>query len=415
MNMKIGVTTALLVAVGLFSDERRLQAQPDGPQKENGETIRFATFNTALNCEAAGDLAKRLADDSSKKAGQARKIAEIIQRVRPQVILLNEFDRDQANRTDPDQALEIFRKKYLGVGQGQQLPIEYPYVFVGDVNTGVDSKLDLNNNEKMGEPQDAFGFGQFPGKYAMVVLSKYPIVKPRTFQKFLWKDMPDARWPQDPKTGKSYYSDEVKKSFRLSSKSHWDVPVRIREGMVVHFLCSHPTPPVFDGPEDRNGCRNHDEIRFLCDLIDGADYLYDDSGVKGGLEKGAAFVVAGDLNADPVDGDSAENAARLLTDHPLINSADVPSSGGAFESSRDNPKSNRDHRGNAAEDTCQFGGGNLRVDYVLPSKTLIAVRSGVFWPERGQAGSELVTASDHRLVWVEIKRRGNSTQRENSK
>ena len=54
--------------------------------------------------------------------------------------------------------------------------------------------------------------------------------------------------------------------FRLSSKSHWDVPIRIgRE--TVHFLVSHPTPPVFDGPEDRNGTRNHDEIRFWADYV----------------------------------------------------------------------------------------------------------------------------------------------------
>ena len=37
--------------------------------------------------------------------------------------------------------------------------------------------------------------------------------------------------------------------FRLSSKSHWDVPLRVG-GEVVHFLVSHPTPPVFDGPDD---------------------------------------------------------------------------------------------------------------------------------------------------------------------
>ena len=35
--------------------------------------------------------------------------------------------------------------------------------------------------------------------------------------------------------------------FRLSSKSHWDVPLSIG-GRTVHFLVSHPTPPVFDDP-----------------------------------------------------------------------------------------------------------------------------------------------------------------------
>ena len=58
----------------------------------------------------------------------------------------------------------------------------------------------------------------------------------------------------------------------------------------VHFLVSHPTPPVFDGPEDRNGTRNHDEIRFWADYIRRgrrSRYTYDDAGRRGGLEGGA--------------------------------------------------------------------------------------------------------------------------------
>ena len=64
-----------------------------------------------------------------------------------------------------------------------------------------------------------------------------------------------------------YNADELA-IFPLSSKSHWDVPIDI-DGTVVHFLVSHPTPPVFDGPEDRNGTRNADEIRLWADYISG--------------------------------------------------------------------------------------------------------------------------------------------------
>ena len=90
----------------------------------------------------------------------------------------------------------------------------------------------------------------------------------RTFQKFLWKDMPGARLPDDPATPApaDWYSPAELNVFRLSSKSHWDLPVLI-DGKVVHFLTSHPTPPVFDGPEDRNGTRNFDEIRLWADYI----------------------------------------------------------------------------------------------------------------------------------------------------
>src|SRR3546814_8760084 len=105
---------------------------------------------------------------------------------------------------------------------------------------------------------------------------------------------------------------------------------------VVHFLISHPTPPVFDGAENRNGLRNHDEIRLWAEYLSGAaiDWLYDDSGRRGGLAPDAAFVLAGDLTADPVDGDGYQHPVRLLLDHPRINAAFVPTSTGDRKSPR---------------------------------------------------------------------------------
>ena len=117
--------------------------------------------------------------------------------------------------------------------------------------------------------RDSHGFGVFEGQYGMIVLSKHAIDTEgvRTFRTFRWKDMPGARLPARP-DGTSFYAEEALEVLRLSSKSHWDVPVRI-SGTVVHLLASHPTPPVFDGPEDRNGVRNADEIRFWADYVSG--------------------------------------------------------------------------------------------------------------------------------------------------
>jgi hypothetical protein len=92
-----------------------------------------------------------------------------------------------------------------------------------------------------------------------------------------------SRRPGDTRAADWYSSDELN-VFRLSSKSHWDLPMRI-DKETVHFLVSHPTPPVFDGPEDRNGTRNHDEIRFWADYNSGgsrAEYIYDDGGGTAG-------------------------------------------------------------------------------------------------------------------------------------
>ena len=57
-------------------------------------------------------------------------------------------------------------------------------------------------------------------------------------------------------------------------------PDRGKDGLL---LVAHPTPPVFDGPEDRNGRRNFDEIPLLGDYVTGrSGYIYDDDGGRGG-------------------------------------------------------------------------------------------------------------------------------------
>ncbi len=240
--------------------------------ERHGRTVRFATFNASLNRSTQGAL---LRDLSTPDDAQARNAAETIQRVDPDVLLINEFDHD-----DQGAAVRLFLRNYLAVGHNGARPVRYPYRFTAPVNTGVATGVDLDGrNGAVTTPgsdaygQDAFGYGWFPGQYGMVVLSKHPIDTRavRTFQHFLWKDMPGNVMPE------GYYSDEARAILRLSSKSHWDVPVRIgRE--TVHFLVSHPTPPTFDGPEDRNGRRNHDEIRLWADYIGGrrrGAYLYD--------------------------------------------------------------------------------------------------------------------------------------------
>jgi len=334
----------------------------------------------------------------------ARGIAEIIQRTRPDVLLLNEFDYDAAG-----EAARIFCAEYLQIGQNGYSPVLYPYVFAGPVNTGVSSEVDLDGDGKIALPNDAHGFGRHPGQYGMLILSRYPIAADgvRTFQKFLWKDMPGAQWPKVPGTGASYYSEPAMSVLRLSSKSHWDIPVLIG-AQTVHVLAAHPTPPAFDGPEDRNGHRNHDEVRFWADYVDPSKggYVYDDQGARGGLAAGERFVVLGDYNADPSDGDSVGNAIDQLVRHPLINGSAVPVSRGAVESSERLGGKNLKHRGPAKADTAQFsadGSGNLRVDYALPSRTLSLVDTGVFWPMSGEDGAEVVKVSDHRLVWVDVK------------
>jgi hypothetical protein len=371
------------------------------------DTVRFSTFNASLNRFNAGSL---IADLSTPNNAQARTIAEIIQRTRPDVLLINEFDFD-ANHV----ALALFQQNYLSVSQNGADPILYPHAFTAPSNTGIPSGKDLDNNGAVGGPNDAFGFGFFPGQFGMAVYSMYPIDHDaiRTFQFFLWKDMPGALLPDNPNTPEAadWYSADELAVFRLSSKSHWDVPIQIGS-KTVHFLVSHPTPPVFDGPEDRNGTRNFDEIRFWADYISPAQsgYIYDDAGASGGLKPGELFVIAGDQNSDPLDGDSIPGAIQQLIDHPLVNTKLIPSSLGAVEQSGLQGGANLTHESDPAFDTADFSDGapgNLRADYVLPRKTLQLVDAGVFWPLRTDplfplAGVFPFPSSDHRLVWVDV-------------
>jgi 3-phytase len=369
--------------------------------------VRFATFNASLNRFSAGQL---IGDLSSPGNAQAAAVAEIIQRTRPDVLLINEFDFDENW-----EAARLFQENYLSISHNGSESIAYPYHFVAPSNTGIPSGFDLNNDGVVGGPDDAFGFGFFPGQFGMAVYSMFPIdyENVRTFQTFLWKDMPGALLPDDPNTPEpaDWYSPEELEVFRLSSKSHWDVPILIG-GKTVHFLVSHPTPPVFDGPEDRNGRRNHDEIRFWADYIlpSRSGYIYDDHGLGGGLQPGAVFVIAGDQNSDPFDGDSIPGSAQLLLEHPLVNSKVTPSSEGAVEQAGLQGGANETHLGDPAFDTADFNDiapGNLRVDYVLPRKNLRIVDSGVFWPTTDDPLFRLVgvfpfPSSDHRLVWVDV-------------
>ena len=390
--------------------------------------VRFSTFNASLNRNFAGQL---VADLSTPNNQQAKNVAETIQRYRPDVLLINEFDFAPA-------AVDLFRENYLEVSQNGSEPIHYEFSFIAPSNTGIPSGKDFSNDGTIGGPNDAYGFGFFPGQFGMLVLSRYPIAVDdvRTFQLFRWADMPGALLPDDPRTAApaDWYSADELGVFRLSSKSHWDVPITIGK-KAVHFLVSHPTPPVFDDPPafpagvDFNGRRNNDEIRFWADYITpaGSDYIYDDSGVRGGLKPGELFVIAGDQNSDPLDGDSIPGSIQQLLDHPLINTKVTPTSQGGPWAAAIQDALNLTHESDPVYDTADFcdtpafppcsGPGNLRADYVLPRKTMQIDGAGVFWPTTDPNDGDPyefpyltdltglgfpAPTSDHRAVWVDV-------------
>lgn len=369
------------------------------PEPSLLQSLRVAVFNISMSASVPGQILEQTA---SKSDARLSRLAAIIQHTRPDVLMLCEFDHP--GEGGDDGSVANFCRHYLECPQHQQQPIEYPYRYCPPTNTGLMSPYDLDGDGVLTLPTDGLGFGEHHGHFGFVILSRYPIdeKKIRSWQNILWQDLPGNVMPAN------YYSEQAESVLRLSSKNHVVIPVEVGS-QIVHLLCCHPTPPVFDGDEKRNARRNHDELKLVTDIINSASYLRDDNGRAGGLAAKDRFMVMGDLNADMVDGDGMKPAVRDLLLHPRLNRSvstgkmTPKSLGGRFTI----PWQQRKGRG--TEWTHISG---LRLDYVLPSSNLMVSQTGVFWPDKKDPLRYLIcdergrdrpqAGSDHRLVWVDI-------------
>ena len=314
----------------------------------------------------------------------------MVAHVDPDVLLLIGVDWDFGGL-----ALEALAERFAEAGA------DYPYRFAARPNAGLATTLDLDMDGYLGDATDAQGFGQFSGQGGMALLSRFPIGDDvRDHSDLLWRNLPGAVLPEVD--GAPFLSEEVLAVQRLSSSGHWDVPVVLPSGEEVRIWAFHATPPVFDGPEDRNGLRNRDEARFWLAYLDGLI----------GKRPEAPFVLMGDANLDPVDGDGRPDVLTTLLTDPRLQDVE-PRSEGAVIAAEAQGGANREHEGHPSLDTADWnddpgGPGNLRVDYVLPSAAFQVLDAGVFWPVPGAADADLlqrdaVPASRHHLVWADLE------------
>lgn len=107
MTRRSRSTCLLLAALALLASCARVdlhgRPEPPSPMPDHAP-LRIATYNVSLYDEDAGGLVRRLELGNA----QARQIAAVLQRVRPDVVLLNEFDYDGAGR-----AADLFQRRYL--------------------------------------------------------------------------------------------------------------------------------------------------------------------------------------------------------------------------------------------------------------------------------------------------------------
>lgn len=345
----------------IFSRALLVAASLAGPA--GAETLRVATWNVGLDRSGPGLLVK----DLSEGEAQTQAVVRVLVALQADVLLLTAVDYDRGGV-----ALRLLAERLAAEG------LDYPHRFAFRPNTGMQTGFDLDGNGRLGDPRDAQGFGLFSGNGGMAVLSRLPLDAgaARDFSGFLWRDLPGGLSEDPP---------ELAAVQRLAATGFWDVPVLTGSGP-LHLLAWHATPPVFDGPEDRNGRRNHDEAAFWRLFLEGSLPM---------APPEAPFVLLGDGNLDPMDGDGRREGIGGLLAHPSLQDPAPAGAHGRAEPS---------HRGDPALDTAIYDDlGGLRLDYVLPSAGLSVTASGVLWPGKGDAlWPDLSAASHHFPVWVDI-------------
>ena len=326
----------------------------------------MATWNVGLDRTGPGLLVRDLADGDQP---QIEAVIRVLLALDADVILLTAVDYDRGGV-----ALGLLADRLAAAGAA------YPHHFALRPNTGLQTGFDVDGNGRLGDPRDAQGFGLFSGQGGMAVLSRLPIDADavRDFSGYLWRDLPGALIPEGMDQGLLAVQ-------RLATTGFWDVPILTDAGP-LHLFAWHATPPVFDGPEDRNGRRNHDEAAFWRHYLDGALPM---------PPPDAPFVVLGDGNLDPADGDGLRDGIGALLQHPALQD---PAPAGAH--GRREPA----HKGDPALDTVLYDDiGGLRLDYVLPSASLQVSGAGVLWPDpQDPLAADLTAASRHFPVWVDI-------------
>ena len=90
-----------------------------------------------------------------------------------------------------------------------------------------------------------------------------------------------------------------------------------------------------------------------------------------------------------------------ILDSPRVLATRAPTSPGAAEQAR---RYGIARKGDIATHTGNFGpkAGTLRIDYVLPSRGLRVLDTGVAWPAASAPDADFSNASDHHAVWIDV-------------
>ena len=223
----------------------------------------------------------------------------------------------------------------------------YDHLFALRPNTGMPTGLDLDGDGRLGGPRDAQGYGWFSGQGGMAILSRHPLHLVNDLSALPWRDSHESLGTDEPALQ------------RLSSSAHW--AVRVDGPVPLTLLTLAATPPVFDGPTDRNGRRNHDEVLLWAHVMDG----------RYGPPPQGPVAVIGNFNLDPEYGEGLHDAARAMIAHDRLQDPLPGQPTVTWESV-----------------------GEMRISYILPDKSLSVTGSGII---------PAPAAGSHSIVWVDVE------------
>jgi hypothetical protein len=313
------------------------------------DTLRLATFHAGLSRKGPGTLVRDLL---SGRDEQAEAALDVIAHSAPDILLLLDVDWDHDGT-----ALDALAARLAERG------LDYPHRLAPRPNSGTPSGFDLDGDGTTHEARDALGYGRFTGDGGLALLSTVPL-GPAVDHGPLWSNVAETSALLPP---------GAEALVPLATVGQWTV----QAGAFTLIPMAAGTP-VFDGPEDRNGLRNRDELALVARLAADAPLP----------------VVLGRANLDPLDGEGRREAIRGLLDHPALQDPEPRGAAGG----------GAEHRGDPAFDTAAWEGpGPLRVDYVLPARALRVEGAGVVWPAPDDPLAETVAAAGSgRLVWVDV-------------
>ncbi len=260
------------------------------------EPFRVAICNVELPRNGPGLLLRDILEGDP----QVEAVAAVVARLDPDILLLIGVDWDLDGL-----ALAALRRPLAEAGADYPAPLRRP----AEHRHG--HRARPGRRRRPATPRDAQGYGRFAGEGGMALLSRLPIGEGdvRDFSDLLWRDLPGAELPRDA-DGAPFFPPRRRRCSGsrppATGTCRWSCP----RGSEIRVWAFHATPPVFDGPEDLNGLRNRDEARSGSRYLDGA--------VRSATAPTAAFVLLGDANLDPADGDGRPDAIEALLADPRL-------------------------------------------------------------------------------------------------